>query len=117
MRSTVSSRENRQINTGTFDSIQKESQNDSKDITILRGVNITDFNSFTTTQFYQFGAVNKFDELIAILEKISTGKILDELDRNILADYPFILKDDPKKAMVRLTNAKNRIDRIKKSIS
>ena len=83
----------------------------------MRGVNITDFNSFTTTQFYQFGAVNKFDELIAILEKISTGKMLDELDRNILADYPFILKDDPKKAMVRLTNAKNRIDRIKKSIS
>jgi hypothetical protein len=117
MRSTVSSRENRQINTGNIDSIQKESQNDSKDITILRGVNITDFNSFTTTQFYQFGAVNKFDELIAILEKISTGKMLDELDRNILADYPFILKDDPKKAMVRLTNAKNRIDRIKKSIS
>lgn len=112
-----SSSENRSKNVRDVNLNPISSQYDTKDTTILRGVNITDFNSFTTTQFYQFGAVNKFDELIAILEKISTGKMLDELDRNILADYPFILKDDPKKAMVRLTNAKNRIDRIKKSIS
>lgn len=112
-----SSSENRSVTLGDVNLNPISRQYDSKDTTILRGVNITDFNSFTTTQFYQFGAVNKFDELIAILEKISTGKMLDELDRNILADYPFILKDDPKKAMVRLTNAKNRIDRIKKSIS
>jgi hypothetical protein len=84
------------------------------DFQILRSVNSTELNSFTSTQFYQFAASQKFDELVSVVEKLDQGKQLDGVDRNLLADYAFILKEEPKKALVRLTNAKNRIDKIRK---
>ncbi|MCP4764018.1 MAG: hypothetical protein GY870_19755, partial [archaeon] len=88
--------------------------NEKDEIPLLRGINITEINSFTSSQLYQFAAANMFEELIKILEKLEQAKKLDEIDRKTLADFPFILKDDPKKAMIKLTNAKNRIDRIQK---
>ncbi|MBD3349886.1 MAG: hypothetical protein GF364_00190 [Candidatus Lokiarchaeota archaeon] len=89
------------------------SENDQY-INLLRGTNITEINSFNTAQLYQFAAANNFEELMNVLEKLDQGRKLDDLDRKILADYAFVLKDKTKTALSKLTNAKNRIDRIKK---
>jgi hypothetical protein len=89
-------------------------KNQSISAIIQRGINITELNSFTSNQLYQFAAATNFEQLILVLEKLSQGKKLDEIDRMILSDFPFVLKDDPQKSIVKLTNARNRINRIKK---
>ncbi|MHA1728880.1 MAG: hypothetical protein ACTSWY_09130 [Promethearchaeota archaeon] len=98
---------------GKISNEQKEEDYSPKGGSILRGINITELNSFTSGQLYQFAATNKFDELILILEKLDRGQKLDEVDRKILVDFPFVLNDEPKKAIMKLTNSKNRIDRIR----
>jgi len=81
---------------------------------LLEGLGLSEINSFTSSQLYQYAATNHFEELTVILEKLDQGKKLDEKDRNILADYAFILKDPPNRALLKLTNAKKTIDRIQK---
>ncbi|MHA1820983.1 MAG: hypothetical protein ACTSVC_10955, partial [Promethearchaeota archaeon] len=73
-----------------------------------------ELNSFTSNQLYQFAASTKFDELVTVLEKLANNLALDDLDRKTLSDFPFVLKDPPKKALVLLNNAKTRVDRLKK---
>ncbi len=80
----------------------------------LEGLGLTEIDSFTSSQLYQYAAANKFEELTTTLEKIDQGKKLDEADRKILADYAFILKDPPNRALLKLTNARKTIDRIQK---
>jgi hypothetical protein len=80
----------------------------------MEGLSLTDIDSFTSSQLYQYAASNKFEELTVILEKLAQVKRLDEIDRKTLADYAFILKDDPQRALLKLTNAKKTIDRIQK---
>lgn len=100
--------------------IEGDTSNESKpikqdlpDMTLIRGSNINELNSFTTNQLYQFAAANNFDDLIKVVEKLDQGKILDDFDRKLLADYSFILRDKPKTALSKLTNAKNRVERLK----
>jgi hypothetical protein len=83
------------------------------DMTLIRGSNITEINSFTTNQLYQFAASNDFEVLIQVLEKLDQGRLLDDIDRKLLSDYSFILKDKPKTALSKLTNAKNRVDKMR----
>ncbi len=78
------------------------------------GFGLTEIDSFTSSQLYQYAAANKFEELTSTLEKLDQGKKLDEVDRKTLADYAFILKDQPNRALLKLTNARKTIDRIKK---
>ncbi|TFG19919.1 MAG: hypothetical protein EU530_04830 [Promethearchaeota archaeon] len=80
----------------------------------MEGLGLTEIDSFTSSQLYQYAAANKFEELTTTLEKIDQGKKLDEADRKILADYAFILKDPPNRALLKLTNARKTIDRIQK---
>ena len=80
----------------------------------LEGLGLADVDSFTSSQLYQYAASTKFEELTVILEKLDQAKKLDEVDRKILSDYAFILKDPPNRALLKLTNAKKTIDRIQK---
>ena len=100
------------IETPRSDNIHAE--DDESDYALLRGSNITELNTFTVSQLYQFAAANAFDPLISSLEKIEQGRKLDELDRETLSNYPFVMKDSPKRAITKLTNAKSRVDRMKK---
>lgn len=94
----------------------KVAKQDFPDMTLIRGSNINELNSFTTNQLYQFAASNNFEDLIKVIEKLDQGKTLDEFDRKLLADYSFILRDKPKTALSKLTNAKNRVDKLKNII-
>ena len=80
----------------------------------MEGLGLMEIDSFTSSQLYQYAAANKFEELTSTLEKLDQGKKLDEADRRILADYAFILKDPPNRALLKLTNARKTIDRIQK---
>ena len=82
--------------------------------TPIEGLGLMELDSFTSSQLFQYAASTKFEELTAILEKLDQAKKLDEIDRKILADYAFILKDPPNRALLKLTNAKKTIDRIQK---
>ncbi len=78
----------------------------------FEGLGISEIDSFTSSQLYQYAAANKFEELTSTLEKLDQGKKLDEVDRIVLADFAFILKDPPNRALLKLTNARKTIDRI-----
>jgi hypothetical protein len=78
----------------------------------MEGLGLAEIDSFTSSQLYQYAAANKFEELTSTLEKLDQGKKLDKADRRILADYAFILKDPPNRALLKLTNARKTIDRI-----
>ncbi|MHA1339657.1 MAG: hypothetical protein ACTSRZ_05905 [Promethearchaeota archaeon] len=76
--------------------------------------NIADITSFTTSQLYQFAAANDYEDLLLVLEKLDSGKMLNESDRKQLAKYPFVLLDKPQTAMSRLINANVKVTKIKK---
>ena len=80
----------------------------------LEGLGLPEIDSFTSSQLYQYAAATKFEELTSTLEKLDQAKKLDEVDRRVLADYAFILKDPPSRALLKLTNARKTIDRIQK---
>jgi hypothetical protein len=61
---------------------------------------------------YQDIVTEQYDELLLTLDKLHKGLILDQKDRLLLADYPFVLRDSPEKAMQKMVKAKTRIDRI-----
>ncbi|MBN2157347.1 MAG: hypothetical protein JW776_14980 [Candidatus Lokiarchaeota archaeon] len=98
-------RETHPLNDGSFQ---------SNSVTSFKGLGLAELDSFTSSQLYQYAAATKFEELTLILEKIDQARKLDDLDRTILADYAFILKDAPNRALLKLTNAKKTIDRIQK---
>jgi hypothetical protein len=75
----------------------------------IKGETISDF---MLSQLYENAASKNYKELQIIIEKINKGEILEENDRLILARYPFILNENPNKALIALEKAKKTISRI-----
>jgi len=65
-------------------------------------------------QLYQEAAYKEFDNLSRIIQDMIANKPLIPDDYKLIANYAFILNDDPKKALTKLNQAKTRVDRIKK---
>jgi hypothetical protein len=63
-------------------------------------------------QMYLDAASNHYEDISIILDKLSKGLILQPHDRKILADFSFLLKDEPQKALQKLNKAKIKIDKI-----
>ncbi len=82
------------------------------------GIEKSPFNAFPSTvrqfeiQMYLDAASNRYQDLSIALDKIKKGLILQDIDREVLAEYPFVLKVDPEKALQNLNDAKVRIDKI-----
>ena len=66
-------------------------------------------------QLYENAAYKNYNELILIIDKIQKKEPLEENDRRLLANYPFILNDPPNKAQIHLEKAKKRVDSIKQA--
>lgn len=71
--------------------------------------NISDF---MRNQLYEHAASKHYKELQIIIEKIIKHEALEVNDREILANYPFILSENPQKALIALEKAKKNINRI-----
>jgi hypothetical protein len=67
---------------------------------------------FMRNQLYEHAASKHYKELQMIIEKISKHEALEENERSILAKYPFILNENPHKALITLEKAKKKINRI-----
>ena len=64
------------------------------------------------SQLYQDAASNHFEELSIAIDKLAKGLILLSHERKLLANYAFLLRDEPNKALQKLNKAKNAIDKI-----
>lgn len=73
------------------------------------------YSKFMQDQLYENAASENYNELVIIIDKLNKHEPLEDNDRKILADYPFILNDTPSRAQLNLEKAKKRIDLIKKS--
>ena len=71
--------------------------------------NISDF---MRNQLYENAASKHYKELQIIIEKIIKHEAFEVNDRTILAKYPFILSENPQKALIALEKAKKNINRI-----
>ena len=65
-------------------------------------------------QLYQEAVSQHFEDLSIILDKLMKGIILEDFERDLLADYAFILKKPPQKSLEYLNKAKLELDRITK---
>ena len=72
-------------------------------------------SEFMLNQLYENAAFSNYNELLLIIDKIDKKEPLEENDRKILAEYPFILTEIPKRAQIKLEKAKKRVDRIKQA--
>ncbi|MFX0177970.1 MAG: hypothetical protein ACFE85_17270 [Candidatus Hodarchaeota archaeon] len=72
-------------------------------------------SDFMLNQLYENAVSKNYTELLIILDKIDNKEILEDIDRKIIAKYPFILNENPSKARINLEKAKKRIDNIKRA--
>ncbi|MBY8989200.1 MAG: hypothetical protein KGD58_00470 [Candidatus Lokiarchaeota archaeon] len=72
-------------------------------------------SEFMINQLYENAAFSNYNELLLIIDKIDKKEPLEENDRKILAEYPFILTETPKRAQIKLEKAKKRVDRIRQA--
>ena len=72
-------------------------------------------SEFMLNQLYENAAFVNYNELLLIIDKIDKKEPLEDNDRKMLAKYPFILNEPPKKALINLEKAKKRVDRIKQA--
>lgn len=67
-------------------------------------------------QLYQDAASRDYEKLVIILDKLQKGIVLQQFERELLGDYPFFLKIEPKQAVQKLNKAKIRIEKIQRLI-
>jgi len=72
-------------------------------------------SDFMLNQLYEDAAFKNYSELVIIMDKLDKKEPLEENDRKMLANYPFILNDPPNMAQINLEKAKKRVDRIKQA--
>lgn len=92
------------------------SQNAQDDSSNIESNNTNPWDNFTgdfENQLYQSVANQAYDDLVLILDKLQKGIILQPHERKLLADYPFLIREDPMKALIKLNRAKDRLNRMK----
>ena len=72
-------------------------------------------SEFMLNQLYENAASKNYTELVIIIDKLNKNELLEDNDRKLLANYPFILRDSPNRAQIYLEKAKKKVDHIKQS--
>jgi hypothetical protein len=81
----------------------------------LDDIRNTRISDFMLNQLYEDAAFRNYSELVIIIDKLDKKEPLEENDRKMLAEYPFVLNDPPNMAQINLEKAKKRVDRIKQA--
>ncbi len=72
-------------------------------------------SDFMLKQLYENAASMNYTELLIIIDKLHKREPLEDIDRKLLANFPFILNDTPTMAQINLEKAKKRVDLIKQA--
>ena len=79
---------------------------------VVNEIQTESISEFMLNQLYENAVSNNYTELLIIIDKLDKNIFLEEIDKKIIAKYPFILNDSPNKARINLEKAKKRIDNI-----
>lgn len=82
---------------------------------IVSGIREEKYSDFMKEQLYENAASKNYNELVLIIDKIEKNEPLEENDRKIISNYPFILHESPEKAKINLEKAKKKVDMIKQA--
>ncbi|MHA2282837.1 MAG: hypothetical protein ACXAC5_18505 [Promethearchaeota archaeon] len=97
---------------------KRELGNDTELIEIdnhLDNIRNSRISDFMLNQLYEDAAFKNYSELVIIIDKLDKKEPLEENDRKMIANYPFVLNDPPNIAQINLEKAKKRVDRIKQA--
>ena len=64
------------------------------------------------TQMYQLAASKDFESLMLTLDKLAKGLLLEPYEQRILANYAFLIREEPSKALEKLNQAHRRLERL-----
>jgi len=96
--------------------IEEEQYNKTNNVNeYINDIRESRISEFMLNQLYENAAFVNYNELLLIIDKIDKKEPLEDNDRKMLAKYPFILNEPPKKALINLEKAKKRVDRIKQA--
>ncbi len=108
-----------ELKSNNLDRISKKEVSNNTDIIEMDGYlnNIRDsrISDFMLGQLYEDAAFKNYSELVIIIDKLDKKEPLEENDRKMIANYPFILNDAPNTAQINLEKAKKKVDRIKQA--
>jgi len=97
-------------------SVHEETTNEVKNLNFITdSIKKERYSEFMLNQLYENAASKNYNELLIILDKINKKEPIEEIDRKIIAKYPFILNDTPHMALIYLEKAKKRVDLIKQA--
>ncbi|MFX1400495.1 MAG: hypothetical protein ACFE8V_04510 [Promethearchaeota archaeon] len=82
---------------------------------LLNEIQTQPISEFMLNQLYENAASKNYTELVIIIDKLNKNELLEENDRKLLSNYPFILRDSPNRAQIYLEKAKKKVDHIKQS--
>ncbi|MFX1276857.1 MAG: hypothetical protein ACFFBP_04730 [Promethearchaeota archaeon] len=80
---------------------------------IINRIQKQGYSEFMLSQLYEDAASRNYSEILLIIDKLKKKEPIEENDRKLLAQYPFILNDNPSRAQLNLEKAKKRVDLIK----
>ena len=83
--------------------IEEEKFKETKDINgYINSIRDLRPSEFMLNQLYENAAFLNYNELLLIIDKIDKKEPLEENDRKLLAKYPFILTESPKRAQINV---------------
>ena len=89
-------------------------QDEIKDFkSIISDIREQGYSDFMLSQLYENAASKNYSELLLVIDKLSKNEPLEDNDKQLLANYPFILNDAPNRAQINMEKAKKRIDLVK----
>jgi len=89
-------------------------QDEVKDFqSIISDIREQGHSEFMLSQLYENAASKYYSELLIVIDKLNKKEPLEENDKKLLANYPFILNDAPNRAQINMEKAKKRIDLVK----
>jgi hypothetical protein len=80
---------------------------------IISDIREQSYSEFMLSQLYENAASKNYSELLLVIDKLSKNEPLEDNDKKLLANYPFILNDAPNRAQINMEKAKKRIDLVK----
>ena len=80
---------------------------------IISDIREQGYSEFMLSQLYENAASKNYSELLLVIDKLSKNEPLEDNDKRLLANYPFILNDAPNRAQINMEKAKKRIDLVK----
>ena len=90
---------------------------DIRDVkTLVKDIRDQGYSEFMVSQLYENAASKNYSELLLVIDKLDKSEPLEDNDKKLLARYPFILNDPPKRAQINMEKAKKRVDVVKHAL-